>query len=92
MCERCDAIRLQAALIMSFTFANQSSINVVQTMAAMYAMMRHAAASAGKEAKFNEIWGVMIDEEFKYLSLTNPIEPVKFDANFDVRDHMKKSK
>lgn len=92
MCERCDAIRLQASLIMSFTFGNQPAINVIQTMASMYAMMRHAAIQSGKEDKFNEMWAVMTDEEFKVISFDNPIEPIKFDDKFDVRDHLKKTK
>lgn len=92
MCERCDAIRMQASLIMSLTFSDQPVMNVMQTLASMYSILKHAAIQAGEEEMFSKVWDMMIDEEFKVIIFDNPIEPIKFDDKFDVRDHLKKTK
>lgn len=90
MCERCEYIRYQASLITVLTLRGQSTMNVLQTIAVMHAMIRHSAIQADREDTFNKLWDEMKDCEFKQISLENPIEPAKFDDKFDVREHLKK--
>lgn len=89
MCERCDAVRYQAYLMMVLTFANQSTMSVMQTLAAIHSALKYEAIVEGKEADFNKLWNNLLRTEFEHINQLNPIEPAKFDNNYDFRDHIK---
>ena len=90
MCERCEAIRYQAAFIMAISLGQQATVNVIQTVAVMHSILKHSAIQGGHENEFNKIWKMMTKNELEQVSLENPIEPLKFDDNYDVREHLKK--
>jgi len=88
MCNHCDAIRFQAAMIMQLTFAGQTTGNVLQTIAAIHAALRRDAVEVGKEVEFAELWVDMMQKEFEYINEINPQEPSEFDPKFDFRKHI----
>lgn len=89
MCKRCDAVRYQAFMLLSLTFANQSTMTVMQTIAAIYAALKYEAVSCDKEAEFKSLWNDLAKTEFEHIAELNPMEPAKFDTNYDFRDHIK---
>lgn len=89
LCEHCEQIRLQAYILVSLTFQNQSIPDVMQTLAVIYSGMKYQYIEKGREQEFNDMWNDMTKLEFEQIALRNPMEPKKFDDGFDFRQHIK---